>query len=254
MLSYVVAIISATRDHPQIQVGASPRGGLALVQLARGQALLRMREFVTPDDIKSVAVAALAHRITLRPELWVRQVRSDEVIARLLAAGCVAWSALPVQHSAELFSRPVLVAAAGCAVLGTARLAVGAEHSYPARYRSVPERTGLALLAALRAIPWADGMVLAVLVLEAMHSARPYHTGLLAAALVGYLFATHLAETGARPGTARQQLPLIAAGLGLLVIATGAVLLPVPAGQASGWLSALAVIAAILAGALALPV
>ena len=84
VLSYVVAIISATRDHPQIQVGASPRGGLALVQLARGQALLQMREFVTPDDIKSVAVAALAHRITLRPELWVRQVRSDEVIARLL--------------------------------------------------------------------------------------------------------------------------------------------------------------------------
>ncbi len=84
VLSYVVAIIAATRDHPQIQVGASPRGGLALVQLARGQALLQMREFVTPDDIKSVAVAALAHRITLRPELWVRQVRSDEVIARLL--------------------------------------------------------------------------------------------------------------------------------------------------------------------------
>ena len=84
VLSYVVAIISATRDHPQIQVGASPRGGLALVQLARGQALLQMREFVTPDDIKTVAVAALAHRITLRPELWVRQVRSDEVIARLL--------------------------------------------------------------------------------------------------------------------------------------------------------------------------
>jgi MoxR-like ATPase len=85
VLSYVVAIISATREHPQIQVGASPRGGLALVQLARGQALLQMRDFVTPDDIKSVAVAALSHRITLRPELWVRQVRSDEVIARLLA-------------------------------------------------------------------------------------------------------------------------------------------------------------------------
>ena len=86
VLSYVVAIIAATRDHPQIQVGASPRGGLALVQLARGQAVLQTREFVTPDDIKSVAVAALAHRITLRPELWVRQVRSDDVIARLLSS------------------------------------------------------------------------------------------------------------------------------------------------------------------------
>jgi len=86
LLEYVVAIIRATRDHAQIQVGASPRGALALVQLARGQALLRMRDYVVPDDIKSVAVPALAHRITLRPELWVRQVSSDDVVARLLAS------------------------------------------------------------------------------------------------------------------------------------------------------------------------
>ena len=85
LLDYVVAIIQATRGHPQIQVGASPRGALALVQLARGQAVLRARDYVTPDDIKSVAVPALAHRITLRPELWVRQVSSDDVVARLLA-------------------------------------------------------------------------------------------------------------------------------------------------------------------------
>jgi len=84
LLDYVVQIIRATRHHAQIQVGASPRGGLALVQLARGQALLRQRDFVIPDDIKSIAVPALAHRVTLRPELWVRQVRSDDVIAQLL--------------------------------------------------------------------------------------------------------------------------------------------------------------------------
>ena len=74
LLDYVVSIVGATREHPQIQVGASPRGGLALVQLARGQALLRQRDYVIPDDVKSIAVPALAHRITLRPELWVRQV------------------------------------------------------------------------------------------------------------------------------------------------------------------------------------
>jgi len=85
LLDYVVAIIGATRGHPQIQVGASPRGALALVQLARGQAVLRARDYVIPDDIKSVTVPALAHRITLRPELWVRQVSSDDVVARLLA-------------------------------------------------------------------------------------------------------------------------------------------------------------------------
>ena len=85
LLEYVVAIVRATREHPQIQVGASPRGALALVQLARGQAVARQRDYVIPDDVKSIAVPALAHRITLRPELWVRQVSSDDVVARLLA-------------------------------------------------------------------------------------------------------------------------------------------------------------------------
>jgi MoxR-like ATPase len=86
LLDYVIAIVAATRKDPQIQVGASPRGGLALVQLARGQALLRQRDYVVPDDIKQIAVPALAHRITLRPELWVRQVSADDIVARLLAA------------------------------------------------------------------------------------------------------------------------------------------------------------------------
>ena len=85
LLDYIVAIIEATRSHPQIQVGASPRGGLALVQLARARALLSHRDYAIPDDVKSVAVPALAHRITLRPELWVRQIQSDDVIATLLA-------------------------------------------------------------------------------------------------------------------------------------------------------------------------
>jgi MoxR-like ATPase len=86
LLEYVVAIVRTTREHSQIQVGASPRGGLALMQLARGEALLRKRDYVVPDDIKNIAVPALAHRITLRPELWVRQVSSDDVVARLLAS------------------------------------------------------------------------------------------------------------------------------------------------------------------------
>ncbi len=86
LLDYVVAIVTATRQDAQVQVGASPRGGLALIQLARGQALLHQRDYVVPDDIKQVAVPALAHRVTLRPELWVRQVSADDVVARLLAA------------------------------------------------------------------------------------------------------------------------------------------------------------------------
>ncbi len=84
LLDYVVAIVRATRSHAQIQVGASPRGALALAQLARGHAILQGRDFVIPDDIKKIAVPALAHRITLRPELWVRQVKADDVVARVL--------------------------------------------------------------------------------------------------------------------------------------------------------------------------
>jgi MoxR-like ATPase len=86
LLDYVVTILSATRNDAQIQVGASPRGGLALVQLARARAVLDHRDYVIPDDIKAIAVPALAHRVTLRPELWVRQVSADDIITRLLAS------------------------------------------------------------------------------------------------------------------------------------------------------------------------
>ncbi len=85
LLGYVVALITATRSHPQVTVGASPRGTLAVIQLARGHAVLDGREYVTPEDIKAVAVPALAHRLVLRPEMWVRQVTSQDVAAEVLA-------------------------------------------------------------------------------------------------------------------------------------------------------------------------
>jgi MoxR-like ATPase len=86
LLAYVVALVAATRSHPQVTVGASPRGTLAVVQLARGHAALDGREFVTPEDIKAVAVPALAHRLVLRPEMWVRQVTGQDVAAEVLAS------------------------------------------------------------------------------------------------------------------------------------------------------------------------
>jgi MoxR-like ATPase len=82
--SYMIDLVQATRSAPQIEVGASPRGSLALLKLARGKAALLGRDFVTPEDVKAVAVPALAHRLTLRPELWVQRVGSDQVIRRLL--------------------------------------------------------------------------------------------------------------------------------------------------------------------------
>jgi MoxR-like ATPase len=81
LVDYIVALIDATRRHAQIQVGASPRGGLALVQLARARAVMAGRDYVTPEDVKAVALPALAHRVTLKPELWVRRISADDVIA-----------------------------------------------------------------------------------------------------------------------------------------------------------------------------
>ena len=83
--NYIVAIVEASREHGDVQVGASPRGALAVMKLARGRALLSGRDFVTPDDVKAVAVPALAHRLTLRPELWVRRVGGEDVVRGLLA-------------------------------------------------------------------------------------------------------------------------------------------------------------------------
>jgi len=84
LLAYVVTLVNATRDHPQVMVGASPRGTLAVVQLARAHAVLAGRSFVTPEDIKAVAVPALAHRLVLRPEMWVRQVTGQDVATEIL--------------------------------------------------------------------------------------------------------------------------------------------------------------------------
>ena len=81
---YIVDLVSATRDASSVQVGASPRGTLALMKLSRGKAALAGRDYVVPDDVKAVAVPALAHRLTLRPELWVQRLQADDVVRELL--------------------------------------------------------------------------------------------------------------------------------------------------------------------------
>ena len=81
---YMVDLVAATRSSTRVQVGASPRGTLALLKLARGKAALQGRDFVTPDDVKAVAVPALAHRLTLRPELWVQRVSGDDLVREAL--------------------------------------------------------------------------------------------------------------------------------------------------------------------------
>jgi MoxR-like ATPase len=86
LLDYIVSLVRATREHPKAQVGASPRGTLAVTQLARGAAILAGRDYVTPEDVKRVAAPALGHRLVLRPELWVRRVSGEDVVAEVVDA------------------------------------------------------------------------------------------------------------------------------------------------------------------------
>jgi MoxR-like ATPase len=81
---YIASLTAATRQHPQVQVGASPRGSLALYQLARAHAMAFERDFVLPDDVKVMAHAALAHRLLLKPELWVRGVQAEQIVQDVL--------------------------------------------------------------------------------------------------------------------------------------------------------------------------
>ncbi|WP_111648367.1 AAA family ATPase [Actinoplanes lutulentus] len=83
---YIVALASATREHGAVLVGSSPRGSLALLLLARARAAMAGRDYVVPEDVKDVAVPALAHRITLRPEMWLRQVNPSFVVQEVLSA------------------------------------------------------------------------------------------------------------------------------------------------------------------------
>ncbi|MCI4347624.1 MAG: MoxR family ATPase [Thermoplasmata archaeon] len=81
---YAVALVNATRVDPRVEVGASPRGSLALLKLGRARALLNGRDFTVPDDLKGVAGPALGHRITIKPEPWIRGVRGAQIVREAL--------------------------------------------------------------------------------------------------------------------------------------------------------------------------
>ena len=86
VIRYIVALVGATRANAQLQVGASPRGALALMKLARGWAALDGRDYVLPDDVKTVAVPALAHRVSLKPELWIQDQGTQQAILETIAS------------------------------------------------------------------------------------------------------------------------------------------------------------------------
>ncbi len=81
---YMVEIVTRTREDPRVLVGSSPRGSQALLKTSRAAAALRGRDFVTPDDIKTVSELALAHRIILKPEHQIKGLEAGEVVQTIL--------------------------------------------------------------------------------------------------------------------------------------------------------------------------
>ncbi|MCP4007832.1 MAG: MoxR family ATPase [bacterium] len=81
---YAVRIVRSTREWAGVALGAGPRGGLALVRASRAHALLNGRDFVTPDDVKAIAIPALRHRLLLSPEIELEGQRSDDLLSALL--------------------------------------------------------------------------------------------------------------------------------------------------------------------------
>ena len=197
-----------------------------------------------------------------RPDLraWWRSSRVRlTTAAALLGAACVAWAAVPAGPAGR--AAPFLIVLAACCVAGGLgqMAAVAVVPPGAGAYPGPLARVGLWGLDWLRRLPWAEGVVLGALVLEALHPARAWHTALLGVALIAYLLATHLAESGGGPrdtaAVLRGQAPVLAAGLGLLVLAAGSAALPsAGTGMAGAWLRVAAAVAAVLACALALPV
>jgi len=84
ILEYIVQVVRATRQHPRVEVGVSPRGAVALLKVSRARAVLSGRDYVIPDDVKSVALDALSHRIVLKTELWIRGADPRQVVSEVL--------------------------------------------------------------------------------------------------------------------------------------------------------------------------
>jgi len=81
---YIVRVVRATRDHPAVELGVSPRGTLALFKTAQALAAMRDRSFVIPDDVKYLAPSVLTHRMIISPQTRLRGRRPEEVMAEIV--------------------------------------------------------------------------------------------------------------------------------------------------------------------------
>jgi hypothetical protein len=179
---------------------------------------------------------------------------APRLAAVLLGVACVAWTATPPRHSG--LAGTLLTVAIAAVAAGALRLALSeVPQSADEFLLSVPVRAWLAFLAVLRLLPWEEIAVVALVWLEVMHPARPWHTAALGAGLVAYLLAVHIGESGAAPGRLlRRQAAVLIVGACLLALGAGFAALPAAGpGAGSALLRVLAAAAAVAAAALILP-
>ena len=91
---YIVRLVGATREHPDVYLGASPRGSLNLYRASQAFAALAGRDYVIPDDVKQLAVAVLAHRLIVKSQASLREVDPEQIVREILAS-------VPVAEAAE---------------------------------------------------------------------------------------------------------------------------------------------------------
>jgi hypothetical protein len=179
---------------------------------------------------------------------------APRLAALLLGAACIAWTATPLRHDG--LAETALVVAIIAVTAGALRLALSEVPQPEDTYlSSALVRVWLVFRGLLRLLPWEEIALAAVLWLEVQHPARPWHTAALGAGLVGYLLATHIAESGAAPGRLlRRQAKVLLAGACLLALGAGFAMLPaVGSGAGSALLRVLAAAAVIAAAVLVLP-
>jgi hypothetical protein len=183
----------------------------------------------------------------------VLAVAGPRIAALLLGVVAVAWAAAPLLGAG--WPAFVLTVAAACVAAGSLRLALqDVPEPEAAYFLSTPERLLRAGLGVVRLLSWEEVGCAALLWLEVLHSARPWHTGVLGALLVAWLLTVHIAESGAAPGRlVRRQAKVLTAGACLLALGAAAAFLPGAASGAGAALHVLAAIAVVAAAILVLP-
>jgi hypothetical protein len=174
--------------------------------------------------------------------------------ASALATGVILWSAFPLS-TGRAGTRPALAVAIVAGVMSIAQLAAAAIRNRDADGFGAVDQAARLLTGLVKILPWAELLILAAVVLEALHAFPPWHTAVLGVALTGYVLAVHLTETRAGAGVLRAQLPLLGAGIALTALSVGAAALPhFMAGTADATIRIVVLVVAVVAVGLALPV